>query len=387
MSDNGTKETESAPRERLQRVLAARGVASRRGAEEMIVAGRVSVNGRAVTELGTKVDPAGDVIRVDGRHLREPRPRYVLLNKPSGFITTVKDERSRWTVMDLIDVPERVYPVGRLDRETQGLVLLTNDGEVANRVTHPRYRLAKEYHVFTDRRPTDNQLQRLRDGVDVDGRRIVPDESRLLRESKEGVAIKLVLHEGIYHVVRRMMEIVGINVIRLRRFRIGPLRIVGIPSGAWRDLTPGELEQLFQALRLPAETAARANQRRTIQLEPVGGYDRGGQTAPSSRPAGNRTPGGRPDGDARRDSPPRRGGPDGGQPRRPATPGDRTRRQGPQRSQPSQSRTPNDRSKPPRSGRPTQPAQPGGNRPPRRGGQPPARPPVGGRDRRPRRGG
>ena len=105
------------------------------------------------------------------------------------------------------------------------------------------------------------------------------------RESGEGVAVKLVLHEGLYHVVRRMMEIVGVNVTRLRRFRIGPLRIVGIPSGAWRDLTPGELEQLFQALRLPAETAARANQRRTIQLEPVGGFDRGGQNAPSMFPS------------------------------------------------------------------------------------------------------
>ena len=385
MSDHGKNKADAPPRERLQRVLAARGVASRRAAEEMIVAGRVTVNGRAVTELGTKVDPIGDVIRVDGRQLREARPRYVLLNKPSGFITTVKDERSRWTVMDLVDVPERVYPVGRLDRETQGLVLLTNDGEVANRVMHPRYRLAKEYHVFTDRRPTDNQLQRLRDGVDVDGRRIVPDECRLLRESGEGVAVKLVLHEGLYHVVRRMMEIVGVNVTRLRRFRIGPLRIVGIPSGAWRDLTPGELEQLFQALRLPAETAARANQRRTIQLEPVGGFDRGGQNAPS-----NRSHGGRPGTDKRGDG--RRGAPDGRSAQRPKGPGERAGRPSPQRSRPSQSRTPNDRSKPARSGgpnrpdRPDRPAQPGGNRPPRRGGQSPARPPVGGRDRRSRRG-
>jgi 23S rRNA pseudouridine2605 synthase len=287
-------------RERLQRVLAARGVASRRAAEQLIVAGRVSVNGRAVTELGTKVDPIADVIRVDGQVVRQPKPRSVILNKPSGFITTVKDERDRWTVLDLVKVPEHIYPVGRLDRETQGLLLLTNDGELAHRVMHPRYRLAKEYHVFAGKRPTDPQLQRLRDGIEIDGRFVRPDECRLLRETSEGVIVKVVLHEGLYHVVRRMMEIVGIEVTRLQRVRIGPLRIQGIPSGAWRDLTPGELEQLFDAVHLPAEAAARANERRTIQLTPVGGYHHaggGGQAAaepraaaPKERPSAQRRP-------------------------------------------------------------------------------------------------
>lgn len=259
-------------RERLQRVLAARGVASRRTSETMIRAGRVTVNGRVITEMGAKVDATTDEIRVDGKVLRRQRPRFIMLNKPSGFITTVQDERQRWTVMDLVDVPERIYPVGRLDRETQGLLLLTNHGEVANRVMHPRYQLAKEYHVVTDRRPTDFQLARLGDGIMIEDREVIPDEARLLHETSEGIIIKIVLHEGLYHVVRQMMDTVGITVINLRRVRLGPLRMQGIPPGAWRDLTPGELVQLFESVGLPSDDADIINQRRTMQLSPIGGF-------------------------------------------------------------------------------------------------------------------
>jgi pseudouridine synthase len=275
--------------ERLQRVLASRGVASRRASEDLIRAGRVSVNDRVVTELGTRVDPVNDQIRVDGKVLRRQKPRYLMLNKPSGFITTVKDERQRWTVMDLVDVPERVYPVGRLDRDTQGLLLLTNDGTVANRVMHPRYGLTKEYHVITSTRPTDMQLLKLNDGIWVNGRLVEPDEARLLRETREGIVLRVVLHEGLYHVVRSMMETVGIEVVKLRRVRLGPLMIQGIPPGAWRDLTPGELSQLFEAVGLPQDEADKANTRRTIQLDPVGGYvhsapETAGSSAPPTRP-------------------------------------------------------------------------------------------------------
>lgn len=262
--------------ERLQRVLASRGVASRRASETLISEGHVSVNGKIVTQLGTKVDAVNDVIRVDGKQVPRQKPRFLMLNKPTGFITTVSDERQRWTVMDLIKVPERIYPVGRLDRDTQGLLLFTNDGVVANRVMHPRYGLTKEYHVITDKRPLDPQLADLREGILVEGRVVVPDECRLLRETREGTIIKLVLHEGLYHVVRVMMEKVGINVLTLRRVRLGPLMMSGIPQGAWRDLTPGELGQLYEALGLPPEAAAKANSNRTMQLEPVGGFVHGG---------------------------------------------------------------------------------------------------------------
>jgi len=278
--------------ERLQRVLANRGVASRRASEDLIRAGRVSVNGTVVTELGTRVDPVHDQIRVDGRTLPRQKPRYLMLNKPSGFITTVKDERQRWTVMDLVQVPERVYPVGRLDRDTQGLLLLTNDGMVANRVMHPRYGLTKEYHVITTKKPTEGQLSRLREGLRVNGRTVVPDEARLLRETKEGIVVKITLHEGLYHVVRNMMDIVGIEVHKLRRVRLGPLMLQGIPPGAWRDLTPGELGQLFESVGLPPEDAEKANARRTMQLDPIGGFVHSTPEPERARPRSSTPPAG-----------------------------------------------------------------------------------------------
>jgi pseudouridine synthase len=245
--------------ERLQRILAARGVASRRAAEELIAAGRVSVDGQVVTQLGTKADPDKAVILVDGNPIKRPRLRYLILNKPSGYITTVKDERGRWTVMKLIHVPERVYPVGRLDRDTEGLLLFTNDGDVANRVMHPKYGLAKEYQVLTLSRPADRTLQRLRDGVVVEGKTIVPKEVRLLRETREGVILTITVHEGMYHLVRRLMEAVGIPVERLRRVRIGPLSIGNLALGESRDLTQGELSTLMEAIHIDESAERRVS--------------------------------------------------------------------------------------------------------------------------------
>ena len=236
--------------ERLQRVIAARGISSRRSAEELITSGRVLVNGVPVTELGTRVDATADEIQVDGKVLRPQRLRTILLNKPAGYITTMQDERERRTVMDLIDSRERLFPVGRLDRDTEGLLLLTNDGELANRIMHPRYRLAKEYHVLTNARPSDRTLQYLRDGVRIDTRDVVPDEIRLLRETREGIWIRIVIHEGFYHAVRRIMEAANIGVLRLRRQRIGPISLSGLEVGQYRDLTPGEMSQISEAVHL-----------------------------------------------------------------------------------------------------------------------------------------
>ena len=242
--------------ERLQRVLAARGVASRRKAEELIRAGRVTVNGKQVTELGTRVDPQRATIRVDGKVIRGQPLRYVVLNKPSGFITTTQDERNRRTVMELVPSQPRMSPVGRLDRDTEGLLLFTNDGELANRVTHPRYELTKEYQVLTPERPSEPVMHRIREGVEIDGKRVVPHEFRIVRETPEGVLLSVVIHEGMNHVVRRMMEAGGIPIMRLRRERVGPLSIAGIPRGASRDLTTGELASLRQALKLDRELGA-----------------------------------------------------------------------------------------------------------------------------------
>ena len=244
--------------ERLQRILASRGVASRRAAEELIREGRVAVNGIVVTELGTKADPQRDEIRVDNQVLRPQALRYLILNKPTGYITTMSDERGRWTVMDLIKVSERVFPVGRLDRDTEGLLLFTNDGDVANRVMHPRYGLAKEYHVLTRTKPSPQQMTRIRSGIVIDGRRIVPEEIRLLRETADGVIITITVHEGVNHLVRRVMDVAGIEVLRLRRARIGPISIAGLRIGEWRDLTPGEQSTLFEALHLDEDAAARS---------------------------------------------------------------------------------------------------------------------------------
>ncbi len=239
--------------ERLQRVLAARGIASRRAAEDLIREGRVRVDGVVVTTLGTKVDPVRAKITVDGKPARPERLRYIILHKPRGFITTTNDERGRATVMELVRVPERIYPVGRLDRETEGLLLLSNDGEVANRVMHPRYQLGKEYHVLTLAQPAPETLQRVRSGVVIDGKRVVPEEFRVLRETREGLILTITIHEGIYHVIRRIMDEVGIPVERLRRVRIGPLSLAGLEPGTWRELTAGELATLQEALRLDRE--------------------------------------------------------------------------------------------------------------------------------------
>lgn len=245
--------------ERIQRILSSRGVASRRVAEEMIVAGRVSVNGNTVTELGTKADPVNDEIRVDGKVVRPQRRRYVMLNKPRGFITTTSDDRDRSTVMELVRTPERLYPVGRLDRDTEGLLLLTNDGELANRVMHPKFGLEKEYHVLTPTLPPPETMERVRRGVQIDGRRVTPNEFRVYRETRDGIVLTIALHEGMYHVVRRMMDAAGIVVDRLTRVRVGPLMVAGVPIGLWRDLSVGETQSLFEAVHmdLPEEDAAR----------------------------------------------------------------------------------------------------------------------------------
>lgn len=238
--------------ERLQRILSAHGIASRRASEQLILDGKVKVNGKIVRELGTKADPSVDRIEVNGRPIQPTHLRYIMLNKPSGYITTVSDERNRRTVMDLIESSERVYPVGRLDRETEGLLLLTNDGTLANRITHPRYELDKEYHILTHLRPSDATMADIRKGVNVDGTLVVPKEFRILRETAEGIVLKLVIHEGLNRVVRKMMDQHEIEIARLRRTRIGPLAMSGLSAGHSRELRASEVAGLYEAVGLDA---------------------------------------------------------------------------------------------------------------------------------------
>src|SRR5919106_4350504 len=179
--------------ERLQKILSQAGVASRRAGETLIVEGRVSVNGRTVRELGTKADPAHDDIRVDGRRIKAAeRPRYILLNKPRGYVTTRKDEKRRKSVLDLLDgVREYVYPVGRLDYDTEGLLLLTNDGDLAAQLTHPRHAVERTYEAHVAGMPDERAIEKLRKGIPLDGRRTLPAEVRLLNRDRDANGVLL----------------------------------------------------------------------------------------------------------------------------------------------------------------------------------------------------
>lgn len=247
--------------ERLQKLLAHAGVASRRHAEELIAEGRVTVNGAVVRRLGTRVDPAHDDVRVDGQPVRPAPPHtYLVLHKPAGPVTTASDPQGRPTVLDLLP-PEirarRVYPVGRLDRDTEGLLLLTDDGELALRLTHPRYALTKEYHALVTGRPSPATLRRLERGVALPGDERPTAPARAWLIGAEGDAegdnawVGLEIHEGRNRQVRRMLDEVGHPVRRLRRRRVGPLTLDNLPPGDWRALTADEVAALRVAVGLP----------------------------------------------------------------------------------------------------------------------------------------
>jgi pseudouridine synthase len=243
--------------ERLQKYLARAGIASRRHAEELIEMGVVSVNGAVIRELGTRVDPDTDEVRVRGRVVRLPRaaPLYILLNKPRETVTTAHDPQGRRTVLDLLPaewVARRVYPVGRLDRETEGVLLLTDDGEMALRLTHPRYALPKEYLVVVAGRPSREALAQLRAGVDLpdEERPTAPARVRVVRSNTETSELSIELHEGRNRQVRRMCDAVGHPVRSLRRVRVGPLTVDGLAPGASRLLSPAEVALLHRVVGL-----------------------------------------------------------------------------------------------------------------------------------------
>ena len=240
---------------RLQKLLSAAGVASRRAAEQLVADGRVTVNGRAVREPGARADPASDDVRVDGRRIaRRVRRRYVVLHKPRGYVTTRSDPHRRKTVLDLIpDVREYIYPVGRLDYDSEGLLLLTNDGELAAVLTHPRHGVARVYEATVRGVPSSTRLRRLACGVEMDGRSTAAAEVRMLRAGPPGRAgealVRIVIREGRNRQVRRMFDAIGHPVRRLRRTRLGPISLRGLRPGAARDLTPAEVGALRRAAR------------------------------------------------------------------------------------------------------------------------------------------
>ena len=234
--------------ERLQKILSQAGIASRRASERLMLEGRVTVNGMTVRELGTKADPSRDDIRVDGRRLKMPeRHRYILLNKPRGYMTTRSDPQKRPTVVDLLSgVREYVYPVGRLDYDSEGLLLLTNDGDLAARLTHPSHGVARVYEAAVLGVPDAHDLRRLARGLVIDGRRTAPAEVRLLPAGRptETTTLEITLREGRNRQVRKMCEAIGHPVDHLRRIAIGPLRDGRLRVGRWRDLTEDEVRKL-----------------------------------------------------------------------------------------------------------------------------------------------
>jgi pseudouridine synthase len=246
-------------KERLQKILARAGHGSRRSAEGLITAGRVRVNGEVVRALGAQADAATDAIDVDGKPITlAPAPVYLVMHKPARYVTTARDPQQRRTVMELLPpgTHPHVLPVGRLDRDTEGLLIFTSDGELAHRLSHPRHEMDKEYLAQVDGRPGEQALARLRAGVEVDGRRTTPAECDLGRapfgfnECEGRTWLRIVIHEGRKRQVRRMCEAVGHPVRTLVRTRIGDVRIGRLPRGAVRPLTDAEVRSLQRAVGL-----------------------------------------------------------------------------------------------------------------------------------------
>jgi 23S rRNA pseudouridine2605 synthase len=250
--------------DRLQKILSQAGVASRRAAEKLIAEGRVSVNGTTVREMGTKADAAADEIRVDGRRIKAAQTlRYILLNKPAGYVTTRSDPQRRPTVIDLLrGVREYVYPVGRLDYDTEGLLLLTNDGDMAASLTHPRHGVERSYEARVAGVPDANAIDRLRKGIPLDGRRTQPADVDLLSRRSRGTEerdalLRITIREGRNRQVRRMCEAIGHPVKALSRTRIGSLTDRQLKPGMWRELRAEEIRALKKsAATLPAVPSA-----------------------------------------------------------------------------------------------------------------------------------
>jgi 23S rRNA pseudouridine2605 synthase len=231
--------------ERLQKILAQAGVASRRQAETLILSGKVKVNGKVVTELGTKADPARDRISVRGKLIQQEVKRTFVFYKPLYVISSMHDPQGRKIVPDYFrDIPERVYPVGRLDFDTEGLLLVSNDGELANQLLHPRFEVEKEYVATVKGIPDEQSLEALRRGVYLEDGRTAPAKVKLLEKREDSAKIKLTIHEGRNRQVRRMCKSIGYPVMHLVRTRLANINVKGLKRGHYRELTPAEIKGL-----------------------------------------------------------------------------------------------------------------------------------------------
>lgn len=240
---------------RLNKFLAHAGVCSRREADRWIAEGRISVNGRVVFELGEKIDPARDRVQANGKPVRaeEEKPLYILLNKPAGRVVSVKDPFGRPTVMDLLKhLPARVYPVGRLDLDTEGALLLTNDGDLALRLTHPRYGAVKAYEVRVEGEPREDDLDKVRHGLFLEGRKTAPARVKVLRHGHRHASLKVEIHEGRKREIRKVFEAVGYPVTGLTRVDFAGLTVEDLKPGQWRYLRTAEVGRLRKLAGLAA---------------------------------------------------------------------------------------------------------------------------------------
>ena len=235
---------------RLQKYLSDCGVASRRKAEELIVNGQVKVNGRKV-ELGTKIVPGKDLVTVSGKAIKQNDEKvYIMLHKPRGYITTMSDEQNRKCVAELVkDVGVRVYPVGRLDRESEGLLLFTNDGEFANAITHPKKHIPKTYRVTIRPSITEEDITQLQLGIELDGRMTAPADVIVIEKQEGRVVLEVTIYEGRNRQIRRMFESLNIEVARLKRISIGGVKLGMLQIGAWRNLDEREIRKLLSATK------------------------------------------------------------------------------------------------------------------------------------------
>ncbi|WP_350344754.1 pseudouridine synthase [Proteinivorax tanatarense] len=234
--------------ERLQKIMANYGIASRRKCEDIIKEGRVKVNGIKVTEMGVKVT-SNDKIEVDGRPImKKPKLEYYLLNKPVGYVTTVDDPQDRKTVLDLIPIKQRVFPVGRLDIMTSGLLLITNDGQLTYKLTHPKFTVKKTYKVLIDKNIKDEEIKKLKNGINLEDGITAPAMAKRLKEGKSGCEIELTIHEGKNRQVRRMINSLGYKVLKLERIKYGFLTLEGVKRGGYRELKAEEVTKLYNLI-------------------------------------------------------------------------------------------------------------------------------------------
>ncbi|MBM9536829.1 pseudouridine synthase [Desulfobulbus alkaliphilus] len=233
-------------KERLQKILAKAGIASRRGSEQLIRAGRIRVNDAIVTEMGIKVDPGIDIVTFDGQCINIEEKQTVLVNKPPGYVTTLSDPQGRPVVADLVaDIPLRLFPVGRLDLESEGALLMTNDGELADRILHPRYEVKKTYQAEVVGMPSKFQLKRLEQGISIDGVQTRPASIRVLQQGQNRTLIEVVIHEGKKRQVRKMFLAIGHRVLRLKRTAYGCLHLGTLSPGKYRRLSQADIKKIF----------------------------------------------------------------------------------------------------------------------------------------------